>query len=337
MQKALLYTKEGEKIRCHLCRHNCLIAEGSFGICNVRKNENGELYSIFYGKPITMAVDPIEKKPLFHYYPGSKAFSIATPGCNFKCPFCQNWKISQYKGDPPSTDIEFVPPEKVVMLAKKNGCRSISYTYTEPTIFFEYALDTAMIAKKEGVDNNFVTNGYMTREAIDIIKPYLNAANIDLKAFRKETYRKYMKAQLDGVCDSIKCLKNAGVWIEVTTLIVPKMNDDPSELRDLAKFLVEVGRDIPWHISRFHPSYEFDSLPPTSISKLKEAYEIGKKAGLRYIYLGNIPGDKTENTYCYNCNELLIKRNGFTVEENFVTDKSKCPKCSAEIDGVGIG
>jgi len=339
MHEALLYTKEKDNaVRCLLCRHNCVINNEKFGICNVRYNKDGVLYSLFYGKPIAMAVDPIEKKPLFHYFPGSSSFSIATTGCNFKCSFCQNWNISQYhpeESEKPAS--ETVLPDKVVKSAIAHKCKSIAYTYTEPTIFFEYALDSAKLAKENSIGNCFVTNGYVSREAIDIISPYLDAANIDLKAFRKDTYRKYMKAQLDGVCDSIKYMKEKGIWIEVTTLIIQGINDDPSELKDLASFLVQIGRDIPWHISRFHPDYEMKKIEPTPIATLKKAYEIGKEAGLRYVYLGNIPsGDNTESTYCYNCSELLIKRSGDVVEQNNVTDKSECPKCKALIDGVGL-
>ena len=339
MHEAMLYSKEAEgKVQCRLCRHGCKIEPGKTGICNVRLNRGGTLYSVFYGNPIAMNVDPIEKKPLFHYHPGTKAFSIATPGCNFQCPFCQNWDISQYgRVEGTREPTKEIPPEIVVSQAKANRCKSISYTYTEPTIFFEYAYDCAKLAKAEGMGNNFVTNGYMTREAIDTIKPYLDAANVDLKAFRKDTYRKMMKAQLDGVCDSIKYMKQAGIWIEVTTLIVPKMNDDPAELKDIANFLVEVGRDIPWHISRFYPHYQYDDVPPTPISTIKAAYEIGKKAGLRYVYMGNVPEGPTENTYCYQCNAKLISRSGFSMTENLVTERSACPKCSAEIDGIGMG
>jgi len=338
MHEAMLYNKEEDKLRCRLCRHNCLIAEGKPGICNVRLNKDQKLYSIFYGRPVAMSVDPIEKKPLYHYYPGSTAFSIATPGCNFQCPFCQNWDISQYgRADTGREPLREVLPAAIVAQAKANRCKSISYTYSEPTIFFEYAYDCARLAHAEGIGNNFVTNGYMTREAIDTIKPYLNAVNVDLKAFRKDTYRKMMKAQLDGVCDSIKYMKEAGIWVEVTTLIVPKMNDDPAEIEDIAKFLVEVGRDIPWHISRFYPHYKYDHEEPTSLSVLQKAYEIGKKAGLRYVYMGNVPADPTEHTYCYQCNTRLITRHGYFIEENSITEKSTCPKCSAEIDGIGIG
>jgi pyruvate formate lyase activating enzyme len=231
---------------------------------------------------------------------------------------------------------EKAAPEQIVAAAQQAGCRSIAYTYTEPTIFFEYAYDTAKLAAKEGIANNFVTNGYMTRAALDAIKPYLDAANVDLKAFRKDTYRKVMKAQLDGVLDSIKYMKELGVWVEITTLIVPGMNDDAAEIKDIANFIVETGREIPWHISRFTPRYHMDKTPPTPMKKLKEAYEIGKAAGLRYVYMGNVPGDPTENTYCYSCDEILIDRAGYTVGENKITHKSTCPKCNSVIDGIDM-
>jgi pyruvate formate lyase activating enzyme len=338
MKEAMLYSKEADnRVACRLCRHLCRIADGDTGICNVRLNKGGTLYSIFYGQPVTMSVDPIEKKPLFHFYPGTAAYSIATMGCNFQCPFCQNWQISQYGRESSERAAgPEVAPEQIVAEAKATKCKSISYTYTEPTIFFEYAYDTAKLAKAEGLYNNFVTNGYMTREAIDIIHPYLDAANIDLKSFRKETYRKYMKGQLDGVLDSIKYMKQLGIWIELTTLVVTGMNDSEDELRDIANFIVETGRDIPWHISAFFPTYNYTDEPSTNMEILNRAYEIGKEAGLRYVYLGNVRGGETECTSCYKCDKLLIIRRGYHVRDNFIAEGSKCPECGASIDGVGM-
>ncbi len=338
MHEAMLYTKEeGNSVACRLCRHGCRIPEGGSGLCNVRINEKGSLYSIFYARPIAMSVDPIEKKPLYHFYPGSSAFSIATAGCNFQCPFCQNWQISQYGRE----DVERTPgpevlPEEIVAQAKARKCRSISYTYTEPTIFFEYAYDTAKLAKTQGMANSFVTNGYMTREAIDTILPYLDAANVDLKAFRKDTYRNLMKAQLDGVLDSIRYMKQHDIWVEVTTLVVPGMNDDEGELKDIANFLVETGRDIPWHISAFVPHFHFNNHAPTNVAILERAYEIGKEAGLRYIYLGNVRDEERECTRCYHCNEMLIERQGFFIRSNRITERSNCPNCGTTIAGVGM-
>lgn len=339
MHEAMLYSKEADrKVRCNLCRHGCLIPEGDFGICKVRFNDAGTLYSIFYGKPIAMAIDPIEKKPLFHYRPGSTALSIATPGCNFQCSFCQNWDISQYgRGAATRIPRQEVSPEAVVAQARAGRCASISCTYTEPTIFFEYAYDVAKLASGHRIGCNFVTNGYMTREAIDSIRPYLDAANVDLKAFRKETYRRVMKGQLDGVLDSIRYMKSLGIWVEVTTLVVPKMNDDPAELADIANFLVEVGRDIPWHISRFVPHHLMQDGEPTPLKTLQAAREIGRKAGLRYVYIGNVPGDDSENTFCWNCGEKLVARVGFAVKMNAITNRGECPSCRSKIDGVEMG
>lgn len=340
LKEAMLSAKQDDgSVRCCLCRHGCLIKDGEYGICQVRTNKGGTLFTIFYGSPIAMGIDPIEKKPLFHYKPGSLSMSIATPGCNFRCDFCQNWEISQYRAD--TAPDEALPakamPEAVVANALSRRAASISYTYTEPTIFFEYAFDTAGLAAGKGLGNVFVTNGYMTREALDVMGTRLDAANVDLKAFRKDTYRKVMKAQLDGVLDSIRYMKELGVWVEITTLVVPGMNDDEAELKDIANFIVETGRDIPWHISRFTPRYHMEGTPPTPLKTLKRAYEVGKQAGLRYVYMGNVPGEPSENTYCYECDELLIERTGFSVTKNAITHKGACPKCTALIDGRDMG
>jgi pyruvate formate lyase activating enzyme len=340
MKEAMLSTKQQDgTVHCRLCHHGCRIKDGDYGICQVRYNKGGTLFTIFYGRPIAMNVDPIEKKPLFHYKPGSLSFSIAAPGCNFRCDFCQNWEISQYRaeGAPDETLLNEVKPKTVVANAKARRCASISYTYTEPTIFFEYAYDIATLAKAEGLGNVFVTNGYMTREALDAMGKRLDAANVDLKAFRKDTYRKVMKAQLDGVLDSIRYMKELGVWVEITTLVVPGMNDDEAELKDIANFIVETGRDIPWHISRFTPRYHMDGVPPTPLKTLKRAYELGKEAGLRYVYMGNVPGDPSENTFCYECGEMLIERRGFNVTKNAITHKGACPECHARVDGIDLG
>lgn len=335
MHEAILYKIEGNRIRCNLCRHHCLIEEGKTGLCNVRQVQNRKLFSLFYGKPISIAIDPIEKKPLFHYRPGTTSLSIATPGCNFQCDFCQNWEISQYGRD----GVNIIPskeasPESIVGMAIENKCSSISYTYTEPTIFMEYALDTGKLAKGHKLGNVFVTNGYMTREAIDLISPYLNAANVDLKAFRKETYKKVMKANLDGVLDSIIYMKEKGIWLEITTLIVPEMNDDDAEIRDIAKFIAKTGIEIPWHISRFIPQYNRNETRPTPYETLKRAYDIGKEEGLRYVYLGNVRGDKSESTFCYNCNEIIIERNGYEVISINLDSEGRCKKCLTPFDGI---
>ena len=330
-KEAMLYKKlDKENVRCSLCAHRCKISDEKYGICGVRKNEKGTLYTLVYGEVIASHVDPIEKKPLYHFLPGSKSYSIATIGCNFKCGFCQNWQISQAskKGKSPA-GYKF-KPEEIVREAKKNGCKSIAYTYTEPTIFFEYAFDTAKLAKKEGIKNIFVTNGYMTKEAIDKIKPFLDAANIDLKSFNDETYKKICGGSLMPVLESIAYMKKSGIWVEVTTLVVPGMNDNEKELEEIAEFIADTGKDIPWHISRFHPDYEYEA-PMTALSLLKATEEAGKKAGLKYIYLGNVLEEG--NTSCYNCSGTLIERSGYKIFNKNV-ENGKCVKCKSIIEGV---
>lgn len=338
MKQAKLYNNNPDRsVDCFLCRHMCHIADGKRGICMVRENKNGTLYSLFYGKPIAMAVDPIEKKPLYHFYPGTKSLSIATVGCNFQCPFCQNWDISQFGRianeralNLPQADYS---PETIVKMAKENGCGTIAYTYSEPTIFYEYSYDIAKLAAKIGIKNIYVTNGYMTREMLNDFGPLLHTANIDLKAFNKKTYKTMLKGNLDGVLDSIKYMKELGIWIEITTLIVTGMNDSRHELKDIADFIAAVGVDIPWHISRFHPAFNKTDIEATSLKTMEMAYDLGKAAGLRYIYIGNLPAGDKENTFCYKCNSKLISRNGFYIEENLIKD-SMCNKCGAKIDGA---
>jgi len=288
-QEAMFYNKvEGKEAQCYLCAHNCKIALGQFGFCGVRQNIQGVLNTLVYAQVIAANVDPIEKKPLYHFLPGSMSFSIATVGCNFRCGFCQNWQISQVSGQDNAREVYKLMPERIVEEAKKNHCQSISYTYTEPTIFFEYAYDIAKVAKQAGLKNIFVTNGYMSREALETISPYLDAANIDLKSFREKFYVENCKGHLQPVLDSIKLAKKLGVWIEITTLIIPGYNDSVSELSDIAGFIASVGKDIPWHISRFHPDYHFLNQKLTPIETLKKAEDLGKKAGLDHVYLGNV-------------------------------------------------
>jgi len=344
IKEAMLYEKlEAGNVHCYLCSHRCKILPGRFGICGVRQNIGGKLHTTVYGDVIAEHVDPIEKKPLYHFFPGSTSYSIATIGCNFKCAFCQNWEISQLSkmaqgsrlrqgfGGQARLKAETVGPEEIVKKAMDNGCKSISYTYTEPTIFFEFAYDVARLAKKQGLYNNFVTNGYMTKEALRTIRPYLDAANVDLKGFKEEFYLKLCKAHLEPVLESIKTMKELGIWLEVTTLIIPGQNDSDKELRDIAGFIAGVGPEIPWHVSRFHPDYKYLDSGPTPLETLKKARFIGEEAGLRYIYLGNVL--EGNDTYCYNCKSLLIKRLGFDVIENNI-DNARCKKCSAQIDGV---
>ena len=335
MKEAMFYEKlDGNVVKCNLCNHRCSrITNSKRGICGVRENRDGTLYSLVYGKAVARATDPIEKKPLFHFLPGSKAYSIATAGCNFRCSNCQNFEISQMPRERNVIIGEDVTPEEIVAAAKQYKCESIAYTYTEPTIFFEYAYDTAKLASKEGIKNVFVTNGYITEEALVEIKPYLDAANIDLKSFSDDFYRKNCGARLSPVLDSIKVHKSLGIWIEITTLIIPTLNDSEENLRKIAEFIKDVGEEIPWHISRFHPMYQLLDLPRTPITTLHKAREIGLEVGLRYVYEGNVPGEVGENTYCYNCGKPLIRRHGYTILENKIKD-SECSYCGAKVDGV---
>jgi len=344
MKEALLYSKQEEQqVRCHLCAHRCLIAPGRKGVCLVRENREGVLYSLVYGRPISQAVDPIEKKPLFHVYPGSTSFSIATMGCNFRCIYCQNADISQMPRTQRAISIPYVSPEEVVRAAQQAGCRSIAYTYTEPTIFFEYSYDIARLAHAEGLANVYVTNGYMTGEMLDMFQgvdhshePWLDAANVDLKAFRDETYRTVCGARLQPVLDTLKRMKQLGIWVEVTTLVVPQLNDSADELRDMAQFIAtELGVETPWHVSRFHPSYEMRDRGSTPPETLRRAHNLGREAGLRYVYVGNLPEGHLEDTLCPACGRTVIGRWGFYVTERQIHE-GRCAHCGASLDGIGL-
>ncbi len=335
-KQAMLYDElEDQRVQCYLCAHRCRIAEGNRGVCYVRENRDGTLYTLVYGRTISQHVDPIEKKPLAHFYPGTDAYSIATVGCNFHCEWCQNAGISQMPRERHFIMGEKASPEEIVGAAQRSGCRSIAYTYTEPTIFFEYAYDTAKLAHEENIANVFVTNGFMTEEMLETFDPHLDAANVDLKAFRDETYRQYVGARLQPVLDSLKKMKELGVWVEVTTLIVPGINDDAEEIRDAAGFVAEeLGPGTPWHISRFYPGYQMTDRPPTPVKTLQHAQEIGKEEGLRYIFVGNVPGEA--NTECHACGELLIRRAGYRIVANRIEPGQVCPNCGTPVAGVGM-
>jgi pyruvate formate lyase activating enzyme len=335
MNEAMLYERlEDQRVHCYLCAHRCRIADGKRGICQVRENRKGTLYTLVYGRVIAQHVDPIEKKPLNHFYPGSIAYSIATPGCNFRCRWCQNAEISQMPREGAFLASNEVSPEVVVAGARRAGCQSIAYTYTEPTIFFEYAYDVAHLAHEAGLSNVFVTNGYMTEQMLDTFDPYLDAANVDLKAFREEVYREYVGARLQPVLDSMIKMKELGIWLEVTTLIIPGVNDDPAELRDAARFVAqELGVETPWHISRFFPSYQMNDVSPTSMSTLRQAAEIGQEEGLRYVYAGNIPD--RQDTVCHECRRVLLSRSGYVIVQNHVKDGG-CPDCGTPLAGRGL-
>ncbi len=336
--EALLYEqlKDGG-VCCRLCSHRCVIRAGRRGLCNVRENRDGRLHTLLYDKVVACHVDPIEKKPLFHFYPGSMAYSLGTVGCNFRCRFCQNADIAQMATDYDGRIIgKSMTPEGIVAGAIQSGCKSIAYTYTEPTVFFELAYAVATAARERGVKNIFVTNGYMSPEALDMIHPVLDAANVDLKAFSDDFYKKQCGARLAPVLEILKKMKSLGVFVEVTTLIIPGLNDDPSELKALAGFIVgDLGADTPWHVSRFHPTYRLTDRPSTPVNTLLRARDIGMAAGLKYVYPGNVPGLSAENTVCYGCGETVIERRGFTVMENRIKNHG-CPACGAPIHGVGL-
>jgi pyruvate formate lyase activating enzyme len=337
MEAYLYESLNNKKVKCNLCNHRCEIKDGRRGICGVRKNREGTLETLVYGRIIARHIDPIEKKPLYHLMPGSLSYSIATVGCNFRCLFCQNADIAQMPSDREGmiTGDPF-SPQDVVAAAIKGNCKSIAYTYTEPTVYFEFAFDTAKLAHENGIQNVFVTNGYMTAEALHMINPYLDAANVDLKAFTEDFYKTYCGAKLEHVKESLKLMKSLGIFIEVTTLLIPGLNDDKDELEKLAKFLADsLGTETPWHISRFHPTYKLTDRPPTPVETLVTAREIGIKAGLKYVYTGNVPGENGGNTFCYNCGKILIERWGFYIKKNGI-EESRCPYCDVEIHGVGM-
>jgi len=337
MEAYLYELLENKKVRCNLCNHRCFIKEGKRGICGVRENQNGILKSLVYGRLIAQHVDPIEKKPLYHVLPGSLSYSIATVGCNFKCRFCQNADIAQLPADHKGMIVgDLYSPQDVVSAAQQANCRSIAYTYTEPTVFFETAYDTAKLAHEKGIRNVFVTNGYMTSEALHMISPYLDAANVDLKAFNDNFYKEQCSAKRKHVMDTLRLMKSLGIFLEVTTLLIPTLNDNKGELQQLASFIVDsLGPETPWHISRFHPTYKLTDRPSTPAESIHQARRIGLDAGLRYVYSGNLPGDEGENTFCYSCGKHLIERWGYHISKNVIS-KGKCPKCDATIDGIGI-
>ncbi len=333
MKEAMLYNPlQDKKVQCYLCEHRCKISDGNLGVCNVRKNIDGILFTLVYGKTTSQHIDPIEKKPLYHYFPGSTAYSIATPGCNFSCQWCQNWEISQMPRELGRISGYEVTPEEIISEAIASHSRSIAYTYTEPTIFFEYAFDIAKLAKEKRIANVYVTNGYMSKEMLDIFHPFLDAANVDLKAFSDQTYKRMVGARLQPVLDNLVEMKRWGIWVEITTLVIPGINDDLEDLRQIAQFIArELDVDTPWHISRFFPHYKMMNIPPTPIDRLIKAREIGKSEGLRYVYLGNVGGES--NTICHQCGKVLVKRRGYWIPENHISNNT-CPDCGAEIAGV---
>lgn len=343
MKEALFYEtmnqaqgEKNKKVKCQLCYQLCQINDGKRGICGVRENQDGILYTLNYGKVIAANIDPIEKKPLFHFLPGSHSFSIATVGCNFRCAHCQNADISQASKEGLFFETKQIlgesrTPEQIVQAALKNSCQSISYTYTEPTIFFEFAIDCMKLAHQAGLKNIWVSNGYTGREALEVALPYLNAVNIDLKFFSEKNYRKICGARLQSVLDNLVWYKQNKIWLEVTTLIIPTLNDSEKELKEIAQFIKDkLGPKTPWHVSAFFPAYKLMELPPTPTAAIKKAWQIGKSVGLKYVYGGNVIDGQMESTYCPKCGEMVIERMGYNIKR--LDREGKCPKCKADLD-----
>lgn len=347
MTEALFYEKqEADKVRCRLCPHNCIILPGKSGFCGVRKNIDGRLESLVYGKASSAAVDPIEKKPLFHFKPSTLVFSLGTLGCNMHCGHCQNWNISHVVlAESPKEcklfeiDVEkpteYISPEKAVQLALQYDCEGIAWTYNEPTVWFEYTLDTAKLAKEKGLYTVYVTNGYINQEPLDMIGPFLDAYRVDVKAFSDETYKKLAKVpHIKPVLDSaVRAKQKWGMHVEIVTNIIPSINDDAAQLGGIASWIKDyLGEETPWHVTRFTPCLEYKGLMSTPQESLEKAYEIGKKAGLKHVYLGNMPMHSLENTYCPKCGALIIEREGFEVI-SYNIENGKCSYCCFGLSG----
>ncbi len=335
METSIYDKLNNNKVKCGICNHFCIVEDGQRGICNVRENRRGTLCSLVYGKIIARGIDPVEKKPIFHFKPGSSSYSIASVGCNFRCSFCQNSDISQMPTDHGGLirGID-MSPDTIVAQAIRGECASIAYTYTEPAVYFEFAFDTAKLAHDKGLANIFVTNGYMSSKVIKMMAPYLDAANVDLKSFRNDFYQKQCRAKIEPVKENLKLLKSLGILVEVTTLLIPGLNDDAGELKAMANFIAgTLGVETPWHISGFHPCYKMTDHGPTPVTSLEDAYNTGKKAGLRYVYTGNAPGLESENTFCHSCGKLLVERVAYNVKTYF-TKNGECPDCGTELYGI---
>ncbi len=333
VKEAMFYEQLDEKrVRCKLCAHNCLVAEGKVGVCSVRKNIGGKLYSLIYGKASSVSADPVEKKPLYHFYPGSSVLSYGTVGCNFKCLYCQNWRISQVKPD--AYDLRTLgTADQILSQMRRYTCSGVAFTYNEPTIWYEFAYDIAQAVKKKDKYTIFVSNGYMNPEPLKKLAPYLDAMNIDLKAIDVEKYRKLSRARIEPVLNTLKLARELGIHIEITTLVVPGFNDSTRDLEKICNWIHDnLGSDIPYHLTRYHPDYHYDA-PATPLDKLIESYKIAKKAGLDYVYLGNIMKTDYENTRCKNCSTMLVKRRTRFVERlySMKDNRISCPKCDTQI------
>jgi len=331
-KEALYYEKTSTGVYCKKCPNECSLDEGETGVCRNRVNYKGKLYSIAYGNPCAVHIDPVEKKPLFHFMPTAKAFSIACAGCNLRCLNCQNWEISQ--SNPKDTQNYDMMPLKVVQLAKQNDCETIAYTYSEPTTFYEYALDTSKIAHQNGIKNILKSNGYINEKPLRELAKQLDAANIDLKCFDNNTYEKLAEAKLETILQSLKILKEENVWLEITNLVIPGWTDNLDEIKKMCNWLVKNNlNECPLHFTRFSPLYKLTHLPVTPVQTLEKARDIAVKAGMKYVYIGNVPGHWAENTYCPKCYKLLIERKGFSILNNYV-NKGKCKFCGEKIAGV---
>jgi pyruvate formate lyase activating enzyme len=330
-KEAMFWEKKGRSIQCQLCPHFCFLKINETGKCHVRKNIDGKLISLVYARPCSLALDPIEKKPLYHFLPGEKALSIATPGCNLSCKHCQNWEISQCSPDKiKSLEIK---PKQVIKEAKENKTKIISYTYTEPGIFYEYMLDICKLAKKVRIKNTTVTNGFINPLPLQELCNYLDASNIDLKSMNDEFYRQVCGARLEPVLEAIKIMHEKGVWIELTNLIIPGLNDSDKDINRLVDWVKKLDRNIPLHFTAFYPTYKLLNLPPTPLETLRKARNIALSKGLHYVYTGNVQDDEGNNTYCPGCKKMLIKRSGFLVIENKIKN-GKCFNCGEKIAGV---
>ncbi len=327
------YTKLDElKIKCELCPRECVIGDRERGYCGVRENQDGTYYTLVHSRPCTYHVDPIEKKPLFHFLPGTQAFSIATAGCNMECKFCQNWNISQFR--PEQVRSYKMTPEDIARDAKKTGSASVAYTYSEPVIFYEYMYDCAVAARKEGVKSVMISNGYILEKPMRELCAVLDGVKIDLKAMTEKFYTETCSGHLQPVLDTLVLLKELGMWFELVVLIIPTLNDSPQEIEQMAKWVYsELGPDVPIHFSAFHPMYKIQNLPRTPVRTLERCRKIARDAGLRFAYLGNVRGHPGEHTYCPECNEILIRRQGYIIIKNTIKN-GKCPKCEATIPGV---
>jgi pyruvate formate lyase activating enzyme len=337
MKEALFYETVGEKdVHCFLCPHHCRIKPGDRGMCGVRENNAGRLHALTYARPVAIHLDPIEKKPLYHFYPGSTALSFGTMGCNFHCSFCQNADIAQAPFETGHITGSWLSPEEVVDAAVNFDSETIAFTYTEPTVFMEYALETAQEARLRGLRNVFITNGFMSTQALDAIVPYLDAANVDLKAYDDDFYREQCGARLKPVLETIRSMKAKGVWVELTTLIIPDLNDDLEELRRLAEFIAMTGEDIPWHVSAFHPAHRLLDRGSTHVDTLRIARRIGKEAGLKYVYIGNTPDEEGRHTFCPGCGIKLIDRSDYVGQATPELVQGACARCAAQLHGVGL-